>query len=75
MTMLVHAIDCGRYSLCNGTFLSVFIKDITTLTYSVAYNLSIKFLVVIFVALLSSGTPIVFEDHLCFYLLYSDWSY
>ena len=39
-------VDCRRYSLCIGTFLSSLIKDITTLAYSVLYKLSIKLLVV-----------------------------
>ena len=39
---LQMAVDCGRYSLCNGTFLSSLIKDITTLAYSVVYKLSIQ---------------------------------
>ena len=56
-------VDCGRYSLCNCTFLSSLIKDITTSAYSVVYKLSIKLLVV---ALLSSCVAIAFEDHLCF---------
>ena len=43
----VLTVDCGRYNLGNGTFLSLLIKDITTLAYSVAYDLSIKLLVVI----------------------------
>ena len=55
-------VDCGSYSLCNGTFLSLLVKDITTLAYSVVYKLSIK----IVVALLSSCVAIAFEDHLCF---------
>ena len=56
------AVDCGMYSLCNGTFLSSLIKDITTLAYSVVYKLSIQ----LFLALLSSCVAIAFEDHLCF---------
>ena len=61
----VH-VDCGRYSLCNGTFLSSLIKDITTLAYSVVYKLSIQLCLAFFVALLSSCVAIAVEDHLCF---------
>ena len=44
----LYTVDGGRrYSLCNGTFLSLLIKYITTLAYSVSYNLSLKLLVVI----------------------------
>ena len=36
-------VDCGRYSLCNGTFRSLLIKDTTTLAYSVAYTYQLKY--------------------------------
>ena len=40
------SVDCGRYSLCNGTFRSLLIKDTTTLAYSVVYTYQLKILFV-----------------------------